>query len=140
MDGNSGSRRSLLGEVLSINFIVTRKIGHVHQERRNFHNVAQFRADACEDIANVLDHGASLEANIEPDGAVRINLGSRDLIVRTARAGSRNKQIVPCSFHMREPTPRLRLSFNDFSFRHHGNSLLMSRSRHSLTQMLFSSE
>jgi predicted nucleic acid-binding Zn ribbon protein len=41
---------------------------------------------------------------------------------------------------MREAAARLRLTFNDLAFHYHGSAFRTSRSRHNLTQMLFSSE
>src|SRR5215467_11535957 len=140
MNSNSGSRRPELVEILRIDFIVTREIVHVHEVGRNFDDIVQFRAHACQDVAYVLNDGPSLLTNIELSGTMRISLGSGDGIVWATRAGSRNEQIVARPFHMRELTTRFRLTFNDFAFHHHGSSLLSSRRLHNLTQMLFSSE
>src|SRR5215467_3625590 len=96
MDGNSGSRRSLLTEIFAINFIVTREIGHVHQEAGNFNNVLQFCADACEDVANVFDDGSSLLTDIELEGGVSVDPGAGDRIIRTARARAGDEQVIAC--------------------------------------------
>ena len=76
-------------EVLAVDLVVTGKVIHVHEVSCNFHYIFQRGVGAGEDVAHVLDHGASLFANVEARGAERVGFGAGDRIVGPPRAGSR---------------------------------------------------
>ena len=92
----------------------------------------------CKNVANILDHRASLHANIEPRCARGIDFGAGDRVVGTARAGSGHKQKISRPLDVRILAARRGFSFDDFALRPaHSCSV---GSHHSRMQMLFNSE
>src|SRR5580658_10953470 len=94
MDGDGGARRTTFVEVLVVNFVVTGKVVHVHEEGGNLDEVAHIRPDARENVADIVDDSAGLRANIELRRAKRVGLGTGDGIVRAARASARDEKII----------------------------------------------
>src|SRR5277367_268815 len=132
MDGDGGARGTVFGEVLVVNFVVAGEIVHVHEVTGNFDDIAQFRAHAGENVADIVDDGAGLRANVELRRAQGVGFRAGDGVIRAARTGAGNEEIIAGAFDMRKIPARLRFSRNDFAFHYH-QSL-------NLTQILFSSE
>ncbi len=68
-------------------------------------------------VANILDHGFRLLANIEMRRAQFVDFGSGDGVVGAARAGAGHKEEISGALDMRILSARLRLSGNQLCFR-----------------------
>src|SRR5580704_390733 len=78
MNSYGGARRAVFVEILVVDLVVTGEIVHVHQVGGNFDDVALVRSDAGMGVANIVDDGWSLRANIELHRAEGVGLGTSD--------------------------------------------------------------
>src|ERR1700679_3552119 len=132
MDGDGGACRPVFIEVLVVDLVVAGKIVHVHQVAGNLDQVAETCADAGKNVADIVQDGAGLRADIELRRAQRVDFRPGDRVVGAARTGAGDEQIIAGAFDVWKFAARLRFARYDFAFRGH-QSL-------NLTQILFSSE
>ena len=107
MSGHGRSRRTVVVEKLGINLVVTFKIFHSDEKRRDIDNILKARAYAREDIAYVFDDGTCLIANFEMRDAPIVDYDAREGVIRAARTRSGNEQEVPRSLDVRVRPARM---------------------------------
>ncbi|MNR19866.1 hypothetical protein D3C85_1366800 [compost metagenome] len=95
-----GAGRTIGVEVLAVDLIVSTEVVHVDQECTDFHHVGERGAGGGQDVADVLDDGACLHADVQRGGAHRVDLGARDAVVGQARAGAGDEQEAACALDM----------------------------------------
>ncbi len=101
MHGDGGSGRTIVSEKFPIDFVVAAEIVHVHQVSRNLDDVAKLRSRALQDVANVLENGAGLHADVEMGGSEGINLGSGDGVIGASCTGTGDKQKIARALDVR---------------------------------------
>ena len=69
MHCHRSSRRTIVLEEFGINVVIAGEIIHIHQISRNLDHILEPRAGALQDVTNILDHRACLQANVEPRSA-----------------------------------------------------------------------
>src|SRR5450830_27537 len=99
-------------EVFPVYLVITAEVVHVDEESRDFNDVRQLGADAMQDAADILDHGACLRFDVEFGGAHLVDFHSFETVVGAARAGPGNEQEIAGALDVREFTARQRLSFD----------------------------
>ena len=101
MHRHGGACRPIGVEELAVDLIVATEVIHVDQESTDLGHVGQRRAGGGEDVADVLDDGARLHADVQRGGAHGVDLGAGDAVVGQARAGAGNEQEVACALDVR---------------------------------------
>ncbi len=139
MHRHGGSCRAIVVEVFAVHFVVSGEIVHVHKIGRDFNQVVETGSGRLQNVAHVVDHRASLRTNIQVRCTKFVRSRSRDRVVSSARARSRNNQKISSALDVRIPPPRLRFRLDNLSFLlspfHVQNGRIQS-----LMQILFSSE
>src|SRR5690606_22666486 len=110
VDGHRGPGRPLLVEELGVDLVVALVVVHVHQVRGDLDEVGQRAAGGLEDVADVLDDGSGLGADVEVGDAHLVGLGAHEGVVRPSGAGARDVQEVTGAAGVREPAARRRLA------------------------------
>src|SRR6516165_6078441 len=94
-DRDGGARRSLVAEEFAVHRVVGREVGHVGEEGAHLDDIGERSASAREDVADVLEHRARLDTDIEQWPSARIERRAGDGIIGPARAGSGDEDEVP---------------------------------------------
>ena len=81
MHGDRRARRAGVIEMFGPYFVVTAEIVHIDEVTRDLHAVRERRAFNRQDVANVLDHGARLLANVQLADAERVHFNARKRVV-----------------------------------------------------------
>src|SRR5579863_3371823 len=115
MYGYGRSRRTIVSEEFAVDLVVAGEIIHVHKIGANFDHIFQIRPSTLQNVANVFDYRAGLQANVESCCAKRIDLRASDGIVSTPRAGARDKQKVTRTLDVWIFSSRHRFPFDDFA-------------------------
>src|SRR5689334_23764146 len=114
MDSNSCARRAGLVEVLTVDLVVTTEVVHRHQVGRDADQILQPGADRGEDVADVLQYGARLLADVERNRPELVDRSTRDRVVGPPAGGPGHERETARHLHMREAASRDRLTRNDF--------------------------
>src|SRR5579872_621947 len=101
MHGHRRSCRPVVSEKFTIDFVVSREVIHIHQVGGNLHYISQLRSIALQNVANVLDHRASLRANIEARSTQGIDFCAGNRVIRPSSTRTRNEQEISGTFQMR---------------------------------------
>ena len=106
MHSNRRPRRASVVEMLGPHFVVAAEIIHVDEVTRNFYAVRKRRTFGRKDVANVLDHGASLLTDVQFGDAERVYLDARKRVVLAPRTSARNEQKITGPFDVRKASAR----------------------------------
>src|SRR5258708_28404382 len=94
MHSHRRSRWTIVPEKFTIHFVIAAEIIHVRQVGGNLDYVFQLRTHYPQNIANVLDDGSCLGADVELRCPQRIWLGAGNRIVGATRTRSRYEQKI----------------------------------------------
>src|SRR5712671_1756622 len=115
MNRYCGTGGPIVAEIFPVHLVVAGKIIHIHQVRGYFNNILELSVNASQNVADVLDHSASLCPDVETRRSEFIAVGSGNRVVGPSRARTRHEQKVSGTFDVRILAPSLRFSLNDFA-------------------------
>ena len=94
MHGDRRARGPGVIEIFGPHFVVSREVVHVDEVARDLDAVGERCAFSGEDVANVLDDGAGLRADVETGRAHRVDLNASERVVFSARTGAGHEQEI----------------------------------------------
>src|SRR5712672_3145948 len=98
MNRYCGTGGPIVAEIFPVHLVVAGKIIHIHQVRGYFNNILELSVNTSQNVADILDYGSSLYANIETCGSKFIDVGSGNRVVGTTRTRSCHQQEVSGTF------------------------------------------
>jgi hypothetical protein len=91
MNRDCGARGAVVIEKFAVNFVVSSEVIHVDEKRIDLDDIFESHAFAGKNVANVLDNGAGLSADIEASCAQMIDFRAGDGIIGAAGTGTGNE-------------------------------------------------
>ena len=86
LQGHRGARGSAGIEELAVDGVVAAEVIHVDEIGLHLDEVRERASFAGDDVPNVLDHGARLNADVEHGRTHSVGVGARDRVVGATRA------------------------------------------------------